>query len=110
MDESVVKVFEQQQVGKLKLSDAIRIGAKLRPQCECELFADGGSCALGAAYEGITGQTCESHEYSRVINAFPALRRVSGGGMNNLGFSISSRNDSGETREQIADWLESQGH
>lgn len=35
----------------MKLSDAIRLGAMLRPQAVGELFKDGGSCAIGAAIE-----------------------------------------------------------
>jgi hypothetical protein len=38
---------------KLQLSEAIRLGAMLRPQVRGRLFAHGGSCALGAAKESI---------------------------------------------------------
>lgn len=38
---------------KMKLSEAIRAGAKLGPQVQDQLFGDdGGSCALGAAIMG----------------------------------------------------------
>jgi hypothetical protein len=39
--------------GLMKLSDAIREGAKLRPQGFSSLYAKGNSCALGAALEGV---------------------------------------------------------
>src|ERR1700741_3225132 len=55
MDESIVKHLEQPQVGTLKLSEAMRIGARLRPQCSGYLFNNGASCALGAAYEAVYG-------------------------------------------------------
>src|SRR5258706_3257598 len=42
----------QQTVGKMRLSGAIRIGARIRPQCEGSFFEDGRSCAMGAAMEG----------------------------------------------------------
>lgn len=38
----------------MKLSEAIRAGAKIRPKCIAEYFSsDGKSCAIGAALEGI---------------------------------------------------------
>lgn len=107
-DESVVKQFEQ-QVGTLKLSQAIRIGAKLRPQCSRTYFAWAdrplavGSCALGAAWEGAGygGPTHAPFGYQDVCKAFGITEP--------LAQSIAIRNDRGDTREQIANWLESQG-
>lgn len=87
----------QQKVGRLKLSEAIRIGARLRPQimdgCYRTRF---GTCAIGAAFEA-TG-----------INEWYALARFVGVPYD-LHYKITSRNDSGESRESIATWLESQG-
>ena len=40
-------------VHPLKLSEAIRLGAMIRPQVHGEVFAAGGSCAVGAALEAI---------------------------------------------------------
>jgi hypothetical protein len=45
----------------MKLSEAILAGARLRPQTRHSYFSDPsdgpvGSCALGAAYEAVTGQ------------------------------------------------------
>lgn len=99
MDESVVKHLEV-KVGTLKLSEAIRLGAMRRKQCRGDYFANGGSCALGAAWEG-AGFNPALATMDRVRDAF------------NLTFSqhesISNRNDSGWTREAIADFLETQG-
>lgn len=84
-----------------KLSEAIRIGARLRPQCTAVFFSDGASCAIGAAMEatgiayGDTPNTGELHKL------FPAL--------DEFAMSIYAKNDDGWTREQIADWLEKQG-
>lgn len=93
----------------LKLSEAMRIGAGIRPQTKCDLFNEHGSCALGAAYEGATGSRCYPWQYSLVTNAFPSLGDPSGK-LNRLGREIFRRNDDGDTRETIADWLESQGY
>lgn len=108
----------------MRLSEAIRKGSELRPMGKRALFVrreDGVicSCALGAAYEAITG----SHTTPSVIdiaardplgNSFPALFKpfatsVSGYDLQ-LHEIIAQTNDSGKfTREEIADWLESIG-
>jgi len=103
MDESITKHFEQQQVGTLKLSDAIRIGAKLRPQCSHFYHANGASCALGAAWEALTGMTYAEVGISRTLTQRFQLPF-------NKTIEIMNRNDAGQTREQIADWLEAQGY
>ena len=93
----------------LKLSEAMRIGATLRPKGRIDLFYDGKSCALGAAFEGATGRTCNCNNYDAVRDVFPVLKKNYGRG--NLMKEIYDRNDNlGYTREQIADWLESQGY
>ena len=103
---------EVQQVGKLKLSEAIRIGARLRPQGFGALFRNGESCAWGAAYEAICGYPghgvfgfSDSHAGRMIGNVlseyFPGIAAD----------YVYERNDSEHmTREQIADWLESQGY
>ncbi len=103
MDESIVKHLEQQQI--TKLSQAIRIGARLRPQCfDGNIFSGGKSCAIGAAYEGVTGRTFKGPRYSRVEEIFPDLTFA-------LTEQIWMWNDSdGLTREQIADKLEKLGY
>lgn len=109
MDVSIVRHLDQQQ-RVLKLSEAIRIGARLRPQCKVRLFSDGKSCALGAAYEGATGKTCGYRDYSLVKMQFPQLLSKIGEWRIPLYQEVYTRNDSGQTREQIADWLESIGY
>ena len=101
----------EQQVGKLKLSDAIRIGAKIRPQCFGYLFKNGGSCALGAAFEGLYGYPLPEG------SGFDTALMDKGGEWfyfihpsYEIFDEIVRRNDQyGQTREQIADYLESIG-
>lgn len=106
MDESLVKHLEQ-PAKTLKLSEAMRIGARMRPQCFDEFFSDEGSCALGAAWEGagllaLRGEPGQA--ITAVMDAFGFPRCSS------LGLRIAERNDAGETREEIADWLEERGY
>jgi hypothetical protein len=94
---------EVQQVGRLKLSAAIRIGAKIRPQCRHFFYFEGRSCAMGAAYEGQTGKKAEGIFWIEpFISMWPEAKA--------LFREIARRNDDrGESRESIADWLQSQG-
>lgn len=88
---------------ELKPSQALRIGAALRPQCFQTPFRDGGSCALGAMYEGCGRPYTLDHQ--REVSAylrkrFPHLYQI----------GVYKKNDFELwTREQIADWLEAQG-
>ena len=105
MDESIVRHLEQQQVGKLKLSEAMRIGARLRPQCcSGDLFVGGKSCAVGAAMEAIGVPYTENMgSYSPAAEYWPFLPTLFG--------VITDLNDSQFcTREKIADWVEAQGY
>lgn len=93
---------------KLKLSEAIRIGARLRPQNQGQLFKNGASCAMGAAIEGRGG---------KLISIFDPLPHLLLPELfldtqlyTELGWKVANRNDAGESRESIADWLESQGY
>ncbi len=108
MDESVIRHFEEQKVGKIKLSEAIRIGARLRPQCRAEFFKDGGSCVIGAALEG-AGLYWKVMAYKAEKRVWPYhwIRELFPNTVSDREFFV--RNDNGETREQIADWLEEQG-
>lgn len=104
-DESVIKQFEQaQQI--TKLSQAIRIGAKLRPQCRDGFFTDShGTCALGAAYEAVSGNL------PPVVGAMVVERLRAHGIQFPEPFpNIICWNDSGMTREAIADKLEAMGY
>lgn len=94
----------------LKLSEAIRIGAKIRPQCTGKFYANGGSCAIGAALEAI-GMKGEVEKYRRengptdpyhiFDKAFPYASA--------LDLEIGMKSDNG-TREKVADWLQSLGY
>lgn len=103
MDESVIKHLEQPGVGTLKLSEAIRIGASKRGQCTGRFFKDGRSCALGAALEG-RGIAYAEEDWMVYETVSPLL-----GITYTLAQEISLKNDTGWSRERIADWLESRG-
>lgn len=112
MDESIVKVFEEQRVGKLKLSQALRIGAALRPKCLGYMFHEGASCALGAIYEATFGHPAdEGNQCSmdQLYEAYPELASPVKTNQLDLCERIYRWNDSGKTREVIADKLERMG-
>lgn len=102
---------------KRKLSELIREGAKLRPQTMGNFFDDDivdgqtvlCSCVLGAAYEAATGQTDnlsgDIDDYLREMATYCNMPRWS------IVRSAMHMNDYDHvTREQIADWLESEGY
>ena len=98
----------------LKLSEAMRIGAKIRPQAKGRLFDAGASCALGAAYEGAFGAPPAEvwgKDYNDAGNALTdcwmrLMDRYPG-----QTAGIFTKNDFlGMSREEIADWLEAQGY
>src|SRR5882762_300527 len=96
-----------------KISEAIRIGARLRPQCTGQMFLHGKSCALGAAYEALYGYPgLDVVQMNTVIEGSCALNWLPKGfpTMAKYDSAIFMKNDSGETREQIADWLEALGY
>jgi len=106
MDQSEILKFEQQQQ-ITKLSQAIRIGAKLRPQGFGQLWDGHGTCALGAAIEAIWGEGSiysmpdGSRSYDDIRLLFPFADRL----------NIDELNDKQRlTREQIADKLEAMGY
>ena len=94
---------------KLKVSEALRIGAALRPQCRGHLFINGMSCALGAIWEGF-GFAPETVIYAppefEIVSALK-VRHLWPDGL--LAYDIVVKNDTGQTREAIADWLETKG-
>lgn len=59
----------------MKLSEAIRLGSLLKPQCEGALWKDGQSCALGAACDAVG--VPDEEDYDIAIHAlrmeYPAL-------------------------------------
>ena len=108
--------------GKMKLSEAVRVGAMLRPQgvgayftkryfvSPENNFGEGEctrSCALGAAYEATFGQTdvtVDPGQDGAMRKAYPVLnRRI---GVVDLHLWITNLNDrEGWTRTQIADYV-----
>ena len=90
---------------QIKLSEAIRIGARIRPQCVGAFFRNGASCAWGAAWEGAGGEYNQRLFIEEIMKKFPAFESLG-----ELRKDIADKNDGGDTREQIADWLEAQGY
>lgn len=102
----------------MKLSEAIRLGAMLKPQCREHLSYHGATCALGAAADAIG--CLDVHKYHHGWNAFyatwPILQTpvdppASLGKFKcqcELSTWVIYLNDKERwTREQIADWVES---
>lgn len=92
------------------LSEAIRLGAMLRPQGRIQFFPENNSCALGAAMEAV-GLRNACLEYVSLYNCddtallrktFPVLACE----IDPI-FDVAEKNDEGWTRERIADWVES---
>lgn len=99
------------------LSEAIRAGSLLRPQCAGKLFTLTKSCALGAGYEAVTGLSdeptdSEFREFQDLYAATFAMRppcpvdKCRDCSFDDLGFVVTHLNDYHTwAREQIADWL-----
>lgn len=91
----------------MKLSEAIRLGATLRPQVRGVTRNARGSCALGAALEaiGVDGT------YTDVLDHFPISRRYVACPVDYVehvlvGVIRMLNDDHGWSRERIADWVE----
>ena len=115
----------------MKLSEAIRIGSKIRPQAYYQLYATTEvgqcSCAAGAALEAVKPKFAESvfkltnvDEYlgmaeadkasDEVCKLFPQLLNPTKH-FTSLYTNIQYRNDVlKHSREEIAEWLESIGY
>lgn len=103
----------------MPLSQAIRLGAKLRPQAFGALFVDGGSCSLGAAYEAV-GYTVRNGQVIVNSSVPRAWVKIAGGigkfdcpvtGCNQqrdlvLGLVTHLNDRHHWTRERIADFIE----
>ncbi len=113
----------------MTLPEAIRLGAKIRPQSVGISWHDGKSCALAAAYEVTGGEFLKGAgdpDYFLIKNhlnkVWPGLmdhpvdlpsavsrHEVYGDDPTILSAAIVELNDHhGWTREQIADWVEEQ--
>lgn len=111
--------------GTIKLSEAMRKGAKIRPQTRNHYYAMGDdgrwcSCAMGAAIEGALGNmeliTRHGAEvlFGGVLGDFvtaPDVRISDSDEKIKLMKAVLCLNDDLEwTRERIADWLEGIGY
>ena len=113
-EETVVTIATPEQSPYLIIADAIRRGAKLRPQCTRYTFTDGRSCVIGALAEGLGYRPVpgESERMDGVLNwiddKFPSLWAVieKHSGKYLLGDWLWHSNDMGFTREEIADRVE----
>lgn len=108
----------------LKLSEAIRLGAMLRPQCYGTLFEGGKSCAMGAVIEaaGLSGYQEDlilTDLFPAIKTQFPALFekvQFPNGAMPEWWFDhqvvdvwtaivVLNNKPNNWTRERIADWV-----
>lgn len=98
----------------MRLSEAIRLGAMNKPQVFGALIRDGGTCALGAAYDAVGLLIGENADVPCLgAEMFPLLNTASDCPdcyfVRNefTGFVITHLNDLHQwTRERIADWVE----
>ena len=106
-------MFNMQESTGVKLSHAIREGAKLKPQSPWETKHVGSSCALGAAAD-VVGCTIEDGGDDRLLEFFPQLAdqvpAVDEFSAGTLRLLICSLNNGGRTREKIADIVEELGY
>lgn len=94
------QAFRIQEVAKrpVKPSEAMRAGAKLRPQAYGAIYYRGRSCAIGAMLEGM-GCNLEA-------GGKPMEAAIKASGLSQTLLSeIATMNDSGHPRECIAYWL-----
>lgn len=102
-DESVVKAFERQVV---KPSEWIRRGISVTPETRTPFLSNGCGCALGAAYRAKTGAS-EQPPNPWVLGAIADEIGIP----EHIACFISSMHYRETwTREQCADYAESQGY
>lgn len=102
----------------MKLSEAIRLGAMLKPQGFGACLWDGRTCAMGAAYDAIGGLGVidDGKGWGKALAVWPSLRIFLGrechlcsdeSPMPSEANVIAHMNDAhGWTREQIATWVQ----
>jgi hypothetical protein len=105
--------MSQIPIPNVKLSHAIREGAKLKAQSPWHQKHVGSSCALGAAADHV-GCTIEDGGDDRLLEVFPQLsdqvapyEEFPEGTLRKL---VCSLNNGGRTRETIADIVENLGY
>lgn len=99
----------------IKLSDAIRLGSMLGPQCFKTSISGNASCALGAAALATGYKPCiEVSAYEHIQDVFGIVRCLKDGTpvcISDVFHRIVDLNDDARlTRERIADWLETSGN
>ena len=88
----------------IKLSEAIRLGSKLRPQCFGVFISDVGSCALAAAYEAVFGERINDVRFA--VRSLSERFNIHDDQLFEI---IISHNDHSKwTGERIAEWVEYQ--
>jgi len=102
----------------MKLSEAILIGAAIRPQAFGDYVKDGRTCALGAAYEALFDRLppAAQSEHCRVLSEIApyggyndSANPVSGKAGPICDICVELNDDQLWTREEIATWLAEQG-
>ena len=106
-EETVVTVAVPEQSPYTMIADAIRRGAKSRPQCAYFTFAGGRSCVIGALAEGLGYKPLHSTEGTDIVlnwikDNFPVLRVF----IAENSYWLWRTSDFGVTREEIADRVE----
>ena len=102
----------------MKLSTAIREGSKHHKKASTCFMTDNKTktCALGAAYYAKTGSLpFEGFDYLDIVDLFPASRKqikcpIDSSLNISIVRTIAHLNDCGWARENIANWLESEGY
>lgn len=88
----------------MKLSDAIRLGAMMKPQCYGSYHKGKGSCAIGAALDAVGAEECDEEvlwPWLEKLEDCPVCNQADGETI------IPHLNDKHRwTREQIADFVQ----
>lgn len=97
----------------MKLSEAIREGAKLKAHGIWDRTHVGFSCALGAAGDAVGctinngGDDALLRFFPQLLNQVPAVDEIEPGTLRN---TVCRLNNAGRTREKIADMVEALGY
>lgn len=97
---------EPQKVGRLKLSEAIRLGAAMTPQVKrrVKYFDCGGTCAIGAAAVALYGVGVAQSE---TLDYIEKVLTTYGFRQSQMAIDLFYQLP---TREDVADALEAQGY
>ena len=92
-------------LGKLKLSEAIRLGSKMMPELRFGFLNSIGCCAIGAAWLGL-GHTHAERMRIHTSEAFEIISKETGADIEIIREASNKHHDSKLSREAIADWIE----